>query len=944
MTNTKININTRCSKMDTDTRTNIDTYDENHFAPDGKTKYFLSPQNNDTYYRNMNCAVVIPFFNEEKKELKRTLESIWAQEHECCEEYKDQEDYEMRNLHFYYVAVMDGYYKASESMIDYVCDMFGDEWCQDFHIGDTDDCTKILSKKNEDGTFGVVEIAPGKFLHLALVVKKQNRKKTNSHEWFFRSFVPELKGEYAYTTDCGTLYARRCLHDMLMYLVRNKDTSAVTGRQRVMSSEMQGAEKEGILAKWYRASQAYDYEASISAFQGAFSLCGMLPVLPGPCGMYRMKDIEGKDGALEYYMDFIHNTSPDDGLLSGNLMLAEDRILSYAAALKTGKYTRWVPSAVFYFEAETESVQFTAQRRRWTNGTFSCYLYLLFLHPGLIFSAPKHSVFFKVSIFIQLLLQTVMYCITAVSPAVFISLAHTSVSRLGFGGEDYQHYIGFGVLGVYFLLYTSFVLGHFFVKFIEPLYNLVLGWNTAMFFLILAMTMTTFINLNYVAMGLMLATVGFPFLLAILHSFDVFMMMIFNFLPFFLFLPTFVPWFMAYSLSRTWDLSWGNRPAEGADTKNMGTKTKLKIQGFFIMVLVMFLNYGLVGAFYFLDTNVMIQVSVGIAAVGLTQQVMSGIFYLFATDHTLSISFDKRKKSTLKIFSLALCAAAFTFLFAGVFTTEMLNNTILVTDFADNKGSVDTGYGVLFLHLQFNTVNFEDKTQVWGPNILWNVPNRAWSFMLLLLLVAMFTMCLTFFSMTYSFFATDKSRIYDIAVLYSLLTLVSTFGAILMFPFTWSSLSTYHLGWWEKTATASDQYMCGSTTGIFNTGECSIGYSFYFIILAMIFMTFGHNTFRYTLEKQYVATRNDDHHRIFRGRPKLIGEKSIVKKSTGSFGGKKGWENDNPDDNNCLIINSNDYESDDYEMNMSVSECTMEYNGNDDYQNVVDDDSITYYV
>eukprot|EP00122_Pirum_gemmata_P012866 Pgem_evm1s11978 len=135
---------------------------------------------------------------------------------------------------------------------------------------------------------------------------------------------------------------------------------------------MQNQNAEGLQEAWYRAAQAYDYEASISAFQGAFSLCGMLPVLPGPCGMFRMSDING--ACLNFYINFVNTTSLDSGLLAGNLLLAEDRILSYAAALKTGKFTQWVPSAVFYSEAETKTKSFIAQRRRWTNGTFAGYL------------------------------------------------------------------------------------------------------------------------------------------------------------------------------------------------------------------------------------------------------------------------------------------------------------------------------------------------------------------------------------------------------------------------------------------------------------------------------------------------------------------------------------------------------------------------------------------
>eukprot|EP00121_Abeoforma_whisleri_P005030 Awhi_evm2s4546 len=150
------------------------------------------------------CTVVIPFFNEEAHELQRTLISIHEQEQECL---RNTQDELKTKVDFYYVAIMDGYYKASHTAINYVSDLFGDEWQEIMGEGDEDDSTTILQKKNWDDTLGQVEVAPGKFLKLTLIIKKQNRKKTNSHEWFFNAFVPQYEGEFAFTTDCGTLYA-----------------------------------------------------------------------------------------------------------------------------------------------------------------------------------------------------------------------------------------------------------------------------------------------------------------------------------------------------------------------------------------------------------------------------------------------------------------------------------------------------------------------------------------------------------------------------------------------------------------------------------------------------------------------------------------------------------------------------------------------------------------
>ncbi|KNC76541.1 chitin synthase, partial [Sphaeroforma arctica JP610] len=130
---------------------------------------------------------------------------------------------------------------------------------------------------------------------------------------------------------------------------------------------------------WYRAVQSYDYEASISSFLGSFSFMGMLPVIPSPAGLWRMSDCGG--APMDHYINDINNISAEDGLIKGNLLLAEDRILSYTVCLMTGKYTRWVPMAVFYTEAETDIKSFITQRRWWINGTIACYLFLLFTSP-----------------------------------------------------------------------------------------------------------------------------------------------------------------------------------------------------------------------------------------------------------------------------------------------------------------------------------------------------------------------------------------------------------------------------------------------------------------------------------------------------------------------------------------------------------------------------------
>ena len=68
------------------------------------------------------------------------------------------------------------------------------------------------------------------------------------------------------------------------------------------------------------------YEATFAAFVGAFSITGMLPVIPGPCGLFNMKHLNGK--GVDFFFDKVKQDPDTAGLLLGNGLLAEDRFLT----------------------------------------------------------------------------------------------------------------------------------------------------------------------------------------------------------------------------------------------------------------------------------------------------------------------------------------------------------------------------------------------------------------------------------------------------------------------------------------------------------------------------------------------------------------------------------------------------------------------------------------
>jgi cellulose synthase/poly-beta-1,6-N-acetylglucosamine synthase-like glycosyltransferase len=139
------------------------------------------------------------------------------------------------------------------------------------------------------------EIKEEKRPTITLIVKRDNRRKHNSHEWFLGAggFAECYKNQYLFATDCATLYHPQCIVNLLRYIDSHPDVSVVTGRQRVMSKLQQKTKESFIsLATMFRAAQCFDYEgmfdfilylislASFAAFNGAFALVGFLPVIP----------------------------------------------------------------------------------------------------------------------------------------------------------------------------------------------------------------------------------------------------------------------------------------------------------------------------------------------------------------------------------------------------------------------------------------------------------------------------------------------------------------------------------------------------------------------------------------------------------------------------------------------------------------------------------------
>lgn len=335
-------------------------------------------------------GALIPAYNEEASDVLTTLTDLWCQEQLLGGDRK-----------IITTLILDGLDRGpdnprkiiSQSMEDFLNDIFPDTrptW-QAFESDFDESSNLILQSQNANtGDLAPVEFAEGMALQLIVLVKRTNRLKFNSHEWFLKGIAYHYMKQipYVFLTDAGTGFDRNCLRHLVDHLsASNEDVVAVTGRQRVKTAAMQThgmicAEPIFGQAWWLRSLQAYEYEAGVSTFNGVFSLLGYMPVLPGPCALLKYHTCL-KDGGIDEYLDLV-NSPPSESASEqelwqrGNENLAEDRILSFTivfpSRLKAVRRTEWVPLALFYYDAELDLKKLCPQRRRWINGTYAAYL------------------------------------------------------------------------------------------------------------------------------------------------------------------------------------------------------------------------------------------------------------------------------------------------------------------------------------------------------------------------------------------------------------------------------------------------------------------------------------------------------------------------------------------------------------------------------------------
>ncbi|KAJ7150196.1 chitin synthase [Mycena filopes] len=210
-------------------------------------------------------------------------------------------------------------------------------------------------------------------IQILFCLKEQNKKKLNSHRWFFNAFGPLIKPNVCVLLDVGTKPTGTSIYELWKCFDKHSNVGGACGEICVDT----GRGCSLLLTSPLAASQNFEYKMSNVLDKPLESVFGYISVLPGAFSAYRYRALQnGQDGkgplASYFKGEAMHGGGVTGaGLFERNMYLAEDRILCFEIVTKKreGWILKYVKSAKASTDVPTSVAEFISQRRRWLNGS-----------------------------------------------------------------------------------------------------------------------------------------------------------------------------------------------------------------------------------------------------------------------------------------------------------------------------------------------------------------------------------------------------------------------------------------------------------------------------------------------------------------------------------------------------------------------------------------------
>ena len=198
-------------------------------------------------------------------------------------------------------------------------------------------------------------------LQLIICIKQFNRRKLNTHLWFFGGFCEMINPDFVMLLDVGTKPLEGSLYYLYEAMHLYPNIAGCCGEIQPLAPSFW---------KLVVGAQLVEYKFSHMLDKALESTIGFITVLPGAFSAYRWSVLNGPPLWEDYFKSLCH---PDEmNAFNSNIYLAEDRVLCLALFTKKDERNvlRYVKKSVAETDVPSSLSELMAQRRRWINGSW----------------------------------------------------------------------------------------------------------------------------------------------------------------------------------------------------------------------------------------------------------------------------------------------------------------------------------------------------------------------------------------------------------------------------------------------------------------------------------------------------------------------------------------------------------------------------------------------
>ncbi|OMJ87667.1 hypothetical protein SteCoe_10593 [Stentor coeruleus] len=504
-------------------------------------------------YTKCDFLIEVSMYNEGVKNFTDTLGGI-------CQNLDSFAEIGINPSRIACIIIVDGirpFYSTFIKQKNFFQQFFDEERIKErFNVTDIRNC-KMIDEKEEDefAHCFMQKICLNEFskleLQLIFCVKQKNKRKLNTHLWFFGGFCEFIQPKFVMLIDVGTMPLAESLFLLYEAMETQSDLAGCCGEIRPMDPN---------IWKLVVPAQVVEYRFSHIFDKALESFLGYITVLPGAFSAYRWEALQGEPLWKDYFKSICHPELMN--AFNSNIYLAEDRVLCLSLiSKKNSNYLiRYVKASIAETDVPENISTLMSQRRRWINGSWF----------SLIDSLRKCSTIFQSShnkcrkcIFS---FQMGYYVVTVIFTWVMVGnffLVFSILVKKAFGTSDTTTFsAGSAIILVYFLLLLFVFVLALGVKpaKVDGCYKMI-----ACIFGVYMMGSTVstiiFVSQNVYQEEVIYAIAGSAAIFAIITFINCSVMIILKGIFHYLFLtPTYVNIFLIYAICNTHDCTWGNRP------------------------------------------------------------------------------------------------------------------------------------------------------------------------------------------------------------------------------------------------------------------------------------------------------------------------------------------------------------------------------------------------